>query len=199
MDQENVPVAGKTAGKTRADWVLAALGALAEGGVEAVKVERLAKALGVSKGSFYWHFKDRSDLLLALLDLWDTEFTQELIDRAASQPTPAARLRQVAREALERTMYGVDSARAEAAMQAWAGQDEQAAARLRLVEQARVGYLTGELIAAGLSAAGAGAMAKALYLSLLGLYAARAYNPTLADDRVFLDLVDLVLAEADGS
>lgn len=198
MNQETSPAASRVADKTRRDWVLAALEALAEGGVEAVKVERLAKALKVSKGSFYWHFKDRSDLLLALLDLWDADFTQELINHAATLPTPAARLRSVAREALERTMHGVDSARAEAAVQAWAGQDEHAAARLRLVEQARVGYLTEELAAAGLPRHSALAMAKALYLALLGLYAARSYNPTLADDHAFLDLLDLVLAEADG-
>lgn len=199
MKQKKAAAPGKAADKTRRDWVHAALAALAEGGVEAVKVERLAKALKVSKGSFYWHFKDRSDLLLALLDLWDAEFTQELIDKAAPLPTPAARLRQVARDALERDMHGVNSARAEAAVQAWAGRDEQAAERLRRVEEARVGYLTDELTAAGLPADKAFAMAKALYLALLGLYAARSYNPTLADDGAFLDLVDLVLADANGA
>lgn len=181
--------------KSRQDWVIGALAALTEGGIDAVKVERIAVALGVSKGSFYWHFKDRADLLTALLDLWDADFTQQLIEDAAPLATPADRLRAIAKDALATTMHGVDSARAESAVQAWAAVDEKAAARLRRIEAARVGYLVQELETHGLSTAKAGAMAKALYLALLGLYATRAYNADLADDRAFLDLVELVLAE----
>lgn len=179
--------------KTRQDWTLAALAALAEGGIDAVRVERLATQLGVSKGSFYWHFKDRADLLNSLLDLWDNDFTQELIEKVASQPTPAQRLRALALDALSKKMFDVDNARAESAVQAWAAVDAEAGRRLRKVETARVEYLRLELAAHGLPAAQATAMAKALYLALLGLYAARAYNPDLADDQAYLDLVDLAL------
>ena len=182
--------------KTRDDWISAALAALAEGGIEAVKVERLAARLGVSKGSFYWHFKDRPALLAALLDLWDGNFTQQLIDEAAGLPTPAARLRKVAELALAATMEGVDSARAEAAVQAWATTDEAAAKRLRGVEEVRIDYIAGELEAAGMPGAQARSMGKALYMALLGLYAARGYNRDLADDEAYLALVDLVLAKA---
>ena len=180
--------------KTRDDWISAALAALAEGGIEAVKVERLAARLGVSKGSFYWHFKDRPALLAALLDLWDGNFTQQLIDEAAGLATPAARLRKVAELALAATMEGVDSARAEAAVQAWATTDEAAAKRLRGVEEVRIDYIAGELEAAGMPGAQARSMGKALYMALLGLYAARGYNRDLADDEAYLALVDLVLA-----
>ena len=180
--------------KTRDDWISAALAALAEGGIEAVKVERLAARLGVSKGSFYWHFKDRPALLAALLDLWDGNFTQQLIDEAAGLATPAARLRKVAELALVATMEGVDSARAEAAVQAWATTDEAAAKRLRGVEEVRIDYIAGELEAAGMPGAQARSMGKALYMALLGLYAARGYNRDLADDEAYLALVDLVLA-----
>ena len=93
--------------KTRDDWISAALAALAEGGIDAVKVERLAARLGVSKGSFYWHFKDRPTLLAALLDLWDGNFTQQQIDEAAGLATPAARLRKVAELALRSRAAGV--------------------------------------------------------------------------------------------
>ena len=182
--------------KTRDDWISAALAALAEGGIEAVKVERLAARLGVSKGSFYWHFKDRPTLLAALLDLWDGNFTQQLIDEAAGLATPAARLRKVAELALAATMEGVDSARAEAAVQAWATTDEAAAKRLRGVEEVRIDYIAGELEAAGMPGAQARSMGKALYMALLGLYAARGYNRDLADDEAYLALVDLVLAKA---
>lgn len=182
---------------TRRDWIVAALRALVEGGVGAVRVERLAKALKVTKGSFYWHFKDRGDLLSALLDLWDTDFTQQLIENAAHLHSPKDRLRALAREALEPVMLGVDSGRGEVALQAWAALDANVAERLRRVEATRVGYLRDELRAAGLSESAADSNAKSLYLALVGLYAARAYNPELADDEVYMALVDTVLNLAD--
>jgi AcrR family transcriptional regulator len=58
---------------TRQDWIDAALEALETGGVPAVAVEPLASRLGVTKGSFYWHFKDRNELLA----------TARLVDRTA--------------------------------------------------------------------------------------------------------------------
>lgn len=178
---------------TRRYWTVAALSALAQGGIGEVRVERLASALKVSKGSFYWHFKDRADLLGSLLDLWDADFTRQLIDNAAAPGRPEQRLRLLAKEALASEMLGVDAARAEAAMQAWAAVDGMAAARLRKVEAARVGYLVEELTAAGLAEASAKHYAKALYLALIGLYAARAYNRELADDDAYLALVNLIL------
>ena len=54
-------------------WLAAAVTALEQGGVDAVRVERLARALDVSKSGFYWHFKDRADLLLELLEYWEEE------------------------------------------------------------------------------------------------------------------------------
>ncbi|MCG5243661.1 TetR/AcrR family transcriptional regulator [Azospirillum doebereinerae] len=56
--------------KTRDSWLTAAFSALAEGGVDQVRIELLAKKLKVTKGSFYWHFRDRTELLDALLDSW---------------------------------------------------------------------------------------------------------------------------------
>ncbi|MFT4794042.1 MAG: AcrR family transcriptional regulator [Paracoccaceae bacterium] len=60
-------------------WIDAAYGVLVDQGVEAVKVMTLAKALGLSRTSFYWHFKDRGALLAALLDRWRDKNTGTLI------------------------------------------------------------------------------------------------------------------------
>src|SRR5690348_17007444 len=51
-------------------WIAAAFDALADGGVDAVRVEPLAKALAITKGSFYWHFADRRALIDAMLAAW---------------------------------------------------------------------------------------------------------------------------------
>ncbi|WP_234890008.1 TetR/AcrR family transcriptional regulator [Sinorhizobium medicae] len=183
---------------TRNDWVLAGLAALAEGGIDSVRVERLAKSLNVSKGSFYWHFSDRSDLLSALLDLWEKDFTAQLIANVASQPTPRARLLALAEEALDASMDGVDVAQAEGAFSAWAVLDPAAAVRVRAIEAQRIGYLVRELSLMGADTAQVELLAKGIYLALLGVFAARRYNPALAEDAVFRRIVALALDAVGG-
>ena len=71
----------------RGDWVEAALRVLVEEGVEAVRITRLADGLSVTRGSFYWHFKDRDDLLEALVGRWrrgNTAAVLEQVEGAAS-------------------------------------------------------------------------------------------------------------------
>ncbi|MER8438499.1 TetR/AcrR family transcriptional regulator [Mesorhizobium sp. M1312] len=182
---------------TRDDWVLASLAALAEGGIDAVRVERLAKGLNVSKGSFYWHFSDRSDLHSALLDLWEKDFTAQLIANIASLPTPRARLLALAEEVLNASNDGVDVAHAEGAFSAWAVLDPVAAAKVRAVEAKRIDYLVSELSLMGADATDAELLSKGVYLALIGVFAARRYNPVLAEDAVFRRVVDLALDAAE--
>jgi AcrR family transcriptional regulator len=180
------------------DWTVAGIAALAEGGIDAVRVERLAKQLGTSKGSFYWHFADRPALLLSMLDLWEHEGTADVIEHVAALTDPAERLRRVTIEALEARTRGIDVAQAEAALRSWAGQDPAVATRVVRVEQARIAFLAGELSALGYDGASATRLGKALYLALIGLYAARRYAPGLADDTAMLALLEQVIAAAPG-
>ena len=69
---------------SKADWVSAAKDALIQAGVTAVKIDRLANTLKVTRGSFYWHFASRQALLAELLKSWETETVecfQEVLDR----------------------------------------------------------------------------------------------------------------------
>ena len=75
-----------------ADWETAALDALAENGVAGVAIEPLARRLGVTKGSFYWHFADREALLAAALTHWEQSHTERVIDAVADVPDPRERL-----------------------------------------------------------------------------------------------------------
>ncbi len=100
---------------TREDWIRAALEALAEGGVAAVAVDRLAKTLGVTRGSFYWHFSDRKELIDAALATWERENTTELIPDAEAIGEPVERLRHLFREVYERQVDAVEIALATAA------------------------------------------------------------------------------------
>ncbi len=77
---------------TAEDWVRAAVRATEEGGVGAVAVEPLARKLGVTKGSFYWHFKNRGALLEAVLERWEEECTEAVIAAAEGISDPRERL-----------------------------------------------------------------------------------------------------------
>src|SRR5919112_274753 len=88
MDMEE----GKRAPLTAADWTQAALDALARGGLAAVAVEPIAKSLGTTKGSFYWHFADRDALLKAALELWEQRDTERVISAVEESDDIKARL-----------------------------------------------------------------------------------------------------------
>jgi AcrR family transcriptional regulator len=77
----------------RQDWIAKALEALAAGGLAGLSVERLAGELGATKGSFYWHFKDRPTLIEATLAEWERRGTDQLIERASEIEGPRERLR----------------------------------------------------------------------------------------------------------
>jgi len=83
---------GRAGSLTAEDWVRAALRALAKGGVGAVAVEPLAQQLGVTKGSFYWHFPTRDALLSAALEHWEKESTEAVIVAVDTIADPRDRL-----------------------------------------------------------------------------------------------------------
>lgn len=80
---------------TRDAWIQAALDALADGGVAALRVDVLAKRLGITRGSFYWHFSDRDALLAAALEEWERTVTMEVIERLEQIASPHERYRTI--------------------------------------------------------------------------------------------------------
>src|SRR5215469_11433940 len=88
---------------TRDDWISAALGAIADGGLAAVAVEPLAAHLGATKGSFYWHFENRDALLKAALGRWEKETTTDVVaEITASHDPPASQFRRLVAGVIER-------------------------------------------------------------------------------------------------
>jgi len=128
-----------------AAWVAAAFDALADGGIDAVRVEPLAKALGITKGSFYWHFADRRALLDAMLEAWMQGRVAAIRQQAPLRGAPAAVLRQVAdlytRNANARGLA------IELAIRALARTDDGAAKAVRGVDRERLQQV-GDLFAA---------------------------------------------------
>jgi AcrR family transcriptional regulator len=77
---------------TAADWAEAALQLIAEKGVAGLRVDALARRLGVTKGSFYWHFAGRAELLAAALSRWEQRTTAETIKGLSAVTDPRQRL-----------------------------------------------------------------------------------------------------------
>ena len=78
---------------SREAWVKAATRAIAQEGVQAVAVEPLAAVLGVTKGSFYWHFSNRDELIQAALEAWEQDQSLDVVTRYSAIPDPRRRLR----------------------------------------------------------------------------------------------------------
>jgi AcrR family transcriptional regulator len=125
---------------TRSSWIEAGLRALGDGGPEAVRVEPLARSLGLTKGSFYWHFEDRQALLDELLDSWERRMIDEVIERVEREGGDARlrlrRLFSIASSKETRTL-----ARSELAIRDWARHDERVSERLERVDDRRMDYM----------------------------------------------------------
>ncbi|MEO3782295.1 TetR/AcrR family transcriptional regulator [Actinocorallia sp. B10E7] len=128
---------------SRRDWVEAAYQELVKAGEPGVGINALAARLGVTKGSFYWHFRDRSELLRALLDRWAHERTGEVLSLALGTTSdPRERLRRV-------LLLGREVAPLDRAMRLWAQHDPEAAEAVRLADRTLLDHLAGSLTGVG--------------------------------------------------
>ena len=122
----------------RSSWIEKGLRALAAGGPDAVRIEPLAQALGVSKGGFYWHFEDRRALLDEMLDTWERASVDEVIERVEGEGgDTSARLRRLfALASSSDELLGTDLA-----VRDWSRREQTVAERLRRVDNRRMDYL----------------------------------------------------------
>lgn len=136
---------------TREDWIHAAQNVLVSSGVDAVRVDTLAKDLKITRGSFYYHFKSRGELLEGILGNWRARATEEVIlslRKAHSSP-----LKQLQR-LLEWPAQGPsakEAAAIELGVRAWARRDPQARQAIDEVDRHRLNYIEGLLIQTGTS------------------------------------------------
>lgn len=150
----------------RDEWVVAGLRALAESGVEAVRVERLAEALGVTKGSFYWHFADRQALLTAVLEAWKARATADVIAQVEAKGSDArTRMHELM------TIVFSSDGRLDRQVRAWAANDEAAGVALAEIDAKRTGYLEKLFAGLGFERAEARARARFAYHALIGQFA----------------------------
>jgi AcrR family transcriptional regulator len=122
----------------RRAWIDEGLRALAAGGPDTVRVEPLARALGVTKGGFYWHFDDRRALLDEMLDTWERVSIDDVIERVERKGGDArARLRRLfALASSSGELLKIDLA-----IRDWARREQAVANRLRRVDNRRMDYM----------------------------------------------------------
>jgi AcrR family transcriptional regulator len=122
----------------RGRWIDEGLSALAAGGPDAVRIEPLARALGVTKGGFYGQFGDRGALLDEMLDTWERTMVDEVIERVEEEgEDPKARLRRLFAIATS----GPGLLKAELAIRDWARRDKAVARRVKRVDNRRMEYM----------------------------------------------------------
>jgi AcrR family transcriptional regulator len=149
-------------------WIEAATEVLVDQGIDRVRVDVLAQELGMTRGSFYWHFKDRDELLRRVLQAWRTRATEALtarLERAHTDP----------REQLQdlvslpwRGRAALRAGRIELAIRAWARRDDMAAQIVREADESRLGYIAQVFSALGFAVMDARRRAYILYSAMLG-------------------------------
>lgn len=147
---------------SREDWLQAGLQLVTRQGIEAVTIEALCQSLDVTKGSFYHHFKNVGQFRVAMLDYWETHFTQHFITASSEENTPQERLNRLV--TMVKETYGIE----ETSLRAWAQTDPEAQAVVERVDQQRLQFLTELLHDIYADAATARAMAQLFYSVLLG-------------------------------
>ncbi|NOK62423.1 MAG: hypothetical protein GFH27_549293n157 [Chloroflexi bacterium AL-W] len=173
---------------SKEQWLDHGLAQLAQSGFTVLKADKLAKSLGVSRGSFYWHFKDIADFHAAVLERWREVAVNAVIIDIEQQDLPAeVKLRRLINIAVGRT------GALEQAMRAWAFSDSVVNETVATIDAQRLAYIQTLLQALGLNEATAITRSYVIYCSYLGRRLLS--HPLLAEQQAALieELIDMAV------
>ncbi len=158
------PPIRRTGRLLKTNWLAAGMEMLGARGPGAIRIDAMCEQLGVTKGSFYWHFADREEFLGGLLEYWEYNATQAIIERVEARGgTPRERILSLLQEGMSEEI----NFSAELAIRHWARNDRIAADAVKRVDKQRISYLEGILAEIGLEAESA--TTKAIFLYSLNL------------------------------
>jgi AcrR family transcriptional regulator len=180
----------KPARLTPHDWLIAGFTALAEAGPAALKAETLARRLGTTKGSFYWHFSDVPEYRSKMLMLWADGAVGHIPDALADQPTAVAKLRRLGQIVASGGHPLLGDLPIEPAIRAWARGDTNVAATLADVDNMRIAFIQGLLTEVEITNP---EMARIIYAAHVGMQDLSARDG-IDNASPMGSLVDLVLA-----
>jgi len=175
----------------RNTWIHATLDSLADEGAGSIRVETLAKRLNVTKGSFYWHFKDRQDLLEAVLETWKDGRIRDIIKQTRAQP--GRELEQIYHVI---DVYSANRSRRgmmiELAVRDWARRDAEASAIVAEVDDVRLRCARELFLACGVPLEEASSRCMLLYAYVFGV-SLMIYDKFDSDiPRLKRDIADLI-------
>jgi AcrR family transcriptional regulator len=146
----------------KSDWIEQGLRTLAAEGANALKAGPMAAKLEVSRGSFYWHFRDMADFRAQVLRSWQERSTEQVIEELEAAQGEPDRLKHLLRRAF------VGKRRLDRAIRAWAAEDAGVARVVAAVDARRIAYIAKMLVAAGVDSAQASSRAAFMYWAYLG-------------------------------
>ena len=147
---------------TAGDWIDLALATLAREGFGALKADVLARKLGITRGSFYWHFTDLGTFHSRVIAHWKHAATDAIITDIEQYAAPEERLNALLRHAFGR------GGSLESRMRTWAENNAEAARAVNDIDRRRREYIERLLVEAGIEPSSAATRAQLLYWSYLG-------------------------------
>lgn len=170
-------------------WLDAAYDALVDGGVEAVRIQPLGKRMKLSRTSFYWFFKDREELLAALLERWKTKNTGAILRQAGAYAESIVEaVLNVSDCWLDKTLF---DSQFEFAVRSWALQSPEVSREVEAADGARLAALTDLFERFGYPADNADVRARTMYLVQIGYISMNTREPLALRMRRFPEYVEI--------
>lgn len=182
----------------RFDWLLKALDIFVEEGIEAVRITRLADELGVTRGSFYWHFSNREDLIEALVDYWKSRNTNAIVNSVKSVERLCDGILRFFETCFDNQLF---DSRLDLAIREWARRSPEVRQQLDEADEIRVQALTDFFRHFGYQMPEAFIRARVIYFAQIGFYALDVHEDMEArlayTEAYFLSFTGKTLEKAD--
>lgn len=172
------------------DWIKAGFQALTEAGPKALKAEPLARRLGTTKGSFYWHFDDVPTFQAAMMKTWETRAYEEIVALLEHQGTAVLKLRELAQIAAAGAPENFGGLATEPSIRAWARENAEVASAIAQIDTKRMAYVQELFEEVGLSNP---ELTRVLYAAFVGMEELSTHDG-VANGPALGTLVDLILA-----
>lgn len=158
----------------RFDWLLAALDIFVAEGIDAVRITRLADNLGVTRGSFYWHFADRGDLISTLVDYWSDKNTSAIVEAVTKATSLSNGIFRFFDTCIDSSLF---DPRLDLAIREWARRSEDIREKVDAADSARVQAITDFFTRFDYPMPDAFIRARVIYFAQIGFYALDVKEP----------------------
>lgn len=165
-----MPKIEKNKSSNKLAWIEAGFQLLAQGGIDSVRVDRISKTIGLTRGSFYWHFKSRAELLEAMLELWHQKGTHDIIQLVEQEKlNPNNRLSILLNLTTKSPGPQYGGKFAELSIRVWGAHNPHAASVIKQVDAERVAFVHKLLIEMQVEPALASMLAEIIYNAYIGM------------------------------